>query len=110
MDTGKIYRNATIPKEILEQREAEKKKLEADSHFAAGLAAQNYQEWLNHSVTKKLMEKLSEIRIELIYQAELRSLHVTDDNERNQIVKLLAMAACYSDMANNIKNVPEPVK
>lgn len=104
MNTKAIYERATTPPEVLEQRKAEQDKKSESLHFAAGIETQNYQQWLQHSVTQAWIKSLSGRKDGLVEQAMVMALAPGNEEERIQIVKVLVAANTLRETVEALNN------
>lgn len=58
MNIKETYRRLTTPREQLAQQASEADKAQAESNFKNGLTAQQHIEWMQHPVTRELIEYL----------------------------------------------------
>ena len=55
MNFAKVYNDTTVPEHVKDVQSAVIQQKLSDTEFAEGLATQNYQQWLDHFVTKNLL-------------------------------------------------------
>lgn len=103
MNLTKILQDATTPQKVLEEKKATEEKLQGDKQFASELDMQNYQQWLQHPVTQKLIVALELQQDRLIKSAVKLSCNCENAEERVSLQAYLYAVAQLEETLFNIK-------